>query len=56
MVWLMAEPGASPLAPLVPQFLPEAENIEVNNVAANPQAGVELGPEITIIKPCLMPG
>ena len=52
----MAEPKANPLAPLMPQSLPKVENIKVNHVAANPQAGVVLGPEIMIIKPCLMPG
>lgn len=48
--------GQVPSLLWLPQSLPEAANIEVNNVAANPQAGVERGPEITIIKPCLMPG
>lgn len=52
----MAEPGESPLAPLVPPFLPKGRKCKVNNVAAEPPAGVELGPEIVITELCLMPG
>lgn len=55
-VWLVAEPGASPLAPPGHSSFPRAENIKVDTLATKPWAGVELGAEITMAKFCLMLG